>query len=98
MASSTKDKVVTVKRDGINVDIDLAYMRSWEGLVVAADMQSSRLDDGAKFLATVEYYRTACPNIDEVNAALKAATKDEVTAADVIAFVAECVKEATPKN
>jgi hypothetical protein len=90
--------VVTVEREGIAVEVDLSYMRSWEGIVRAADMQSERLDEMQRFVAVVEYYRGACPNIDEVDGALRERNGGSITANDVMEFVGAAIKEATPKN
>lgn len=90
--------VVTIERDGIAVQVDVSYMRSWPGIVRAADMQSERLGDTERMLAMVDYYRHACPNIDEVDEAMRAASDDDVTANDVMVLVSQAVAEATPKN
>ena len=98
MAKEQTQTVATIERDGISVEVDLGFMRSWKGVVLAADMQSSRLDDAARLSVTVSYYREVCPNIDDVDEALRAASDGPVEAGDVMQFVAECVREATPKN
>lgn len=95
----TKHEVVSREHDGIVVQIDRTYARSWEGLVAAADMVRGDLDMTQRFVAQIRYYKGACPNIDEVTAALQAARPDEeVSGADVMAFVAEAVRADTPKN
>lgn len=93
-----QEDVVTVERDDIDVEVDVQFMRSWQGLVLVADMQSKRLDDAQRLAATIDYYRAVCPNIDEVDEALRARADAGVDASDVMQFVAECVREATPKN
>lgn len=90
--------VVTIEREGIPVEVDLSYMRSWEGIVRAADMQSPRLDEMQRFVAVVDYYQGACPNIDEVDGALRERGGGTVTANDVMEFVGAAIREATPKN
>ena len=93
-----QQQTVTVERDGISVEVDLAFMRTWQGVALAADMQSKRLDDGQRLAATVAYYRAVCPNIDEVDEAMAEASGAPVEAGDLMQLVAECVREATPKN
>lgn len=95
---ASKQQTVTVERDGINVEVDLSFMRSWRGIALASDMQSDRLDDVGKLSAMVEYYRGACPNIGDVDDALCEKAGEHVPADEVMKFVAEAVREATPKN
>lgn len=90
--------VVTVERDGIDVEVDVAFARTWKGVVLAADMQSERLGETQRFVAMVEYYRCICPNIDDVDAALSERNGGAVEVGDLMQFVAEAVREATPKN
>jgi len=91
--------VATIEHEGIAVQLDRTYVRSWPGLVAAADMQRQDLTMAQRFVAQITYYRGACPNIDEVTAALVAARPgEEVTGNDVMAFVAEAVRGDTPKN
>lgn len=89
---------VAVERDGIEVDVDLAFARTWQGVVLAADMQSERLGEAQRFVAMVDYYRHICPNIDDVDAALSDREGAPVEVGELMQFVAEAVREATPKN
>lgn len=98
-ASKAPHEVVTKVHEGIEVKIDRTYVRSWPGLVAAADMQRKDLDMADRFVAQIRYYQGACPNIDEVTAALAAARPDEeVSGSDVMEFVAAAVRGDTPKN
>lgn len=91
--------VVTKVHEGIEVQIDRTYVRSWPGLVAAADMQRKDLEMAQRFLAQISYYQGACPNIDEVTASLIAARPgEEVSGNDVMEFIAAAVREDTPKN
>lgn len=96
--TSVPADVVTIERDGIAVEVDTAFIHSWEGIVLAADMQSDRLDDSQRLVATVDYYRHVCPNIADVDEAMSAEDGKPVDAGKLMQFVADCVKEATPKN
>ena len=93
--AGAKDKAdnVTVDVDGLSVDVDLAYTRSWAGVRQAARMVSSQLDDTAKFVAMVEYYESAIANMDEVTEAIGSSEADKA-----FQVFADAVKKATPKN
>ena len=98
-AVAAEHEVATITHEGIDVLIDRTYVRSWEGLVAAADMQRTDLTQAQRYVAQIGYYRGACPNMGEVVAALKAARPgEEVTGNDAMAFVAEAVRADTPKN
>lgn len=91
--------VTSIEVDGITVEIDQAYVRSWPGLDAAARMQDESLTQTERFVATVRYYSGVCPNINDVLAALREARPDEeVTGSDVMEFVARAIRESTPKN
>lgn len=93
-----KHEVTTAEVDGIEVAVDLTWCRSWEGIAAISRMERKGLTDAERLVTTVDYYLNACPNIDEVSEALQARSESEVTAADVMAFVAGAVREVTPKN
>lgn len=81
-------------QDGIKVKLDLSWCRSWEGIALAARMSDEKEPDGERLMATGNYYSKACPNIDEVAAALDSRSDDEVTANDVMTFVTRAVHAA----
>lgn len=92
-------EVATITHEGVEVLIDRTYVRSWEGLVAAADMQRGDLSPAQRYVAQISYYQGACPNMAEVVAALSAARPgEEVSGNDAMAFVAQAVKADTPKN
>ena len=98
-ASELAHEVATITHEGVEVLIDRTYVRSWDGLVAAADMQRADLTPAQRYVTQIGYYRSACPNMGEVVAALAAARPgEEVTGNDAMAFVAEAVKADTPKN
>lgn len=86
-------EISTCVKDGIEVQVDLTWCRSWPGIDAAAAMGDKKASDAERLLATGNYYRHACPNIDEVSEALDAAREGEVTANDVMQFVAAAVGE-----
>ena len=88
-----KSGVTAVEVDGVGIEVDMAYIRSWAGVVQAGRMASSQLSDTDRFLAMVGYYESAIANIDEVTEAVGGRPADEV-----FALLSEAVKEATPKN
>lgn len=56
--------------DGVNIEIDTDFLKSWDGVLMAANMQrisnDEAISDGEKLLAVLEYYRRAVTNFDEV--------------------------------
>lgn len=98
--SAKAPSVVEVERDGIVVEVSLAYMRSWSGLLQAARMQDEGLSEAQRLAETVRYYAAACPNIGDVEAALseRAGGDGYCDANEVFDFVGAAVREATPKN
>lgn len=94
MAAADEAAVKAVEIDGVEVEVDLVYMRSWAGVRQAALTQSSELNEGQRMAAMVEYYEHAVPNIDDVAAAVgESAPLDAV-----VAVVNRAIREATPKN
>ena len=88
-------EVVTVELDGIEVQVDFSYIKSWPGVKLAASMASASKSETDKFLAMVEYYELAVPNVDAVAEALGGTSVD---AGAVFEFLSAAVSEATPKN
>lgn len=96
MAANAADSghgVKTVKVGGISVDVDLDYMRSWDGIRMAARMQSSERTDADRLVDMIGYYERAIPNMGEIDEAMSGRDANEV-----LALLAEAVKKATPKN
>ncbi|MBQ9003118.1 MAG: hypothetical protein IJ087_14805 [Eggerthellaceae bacterium] len=86
--------VMEVEQDGIAVQVDMTYLRSWPGIRQAARMQSPDRDEAERLVAMVAYYERAIPNIDDVSDALG----ESAPANEVLGFLARAVRSATPKN
>ncbi len=86
--------LVEIVRDGITVQVDAGYMKSWQGIRQAARMSSSQASDLEKLAAVVEYYERAVPNVDDVALQLG----EGASARDVLGFLRAAVEEAMPKN
>ncbi len=91
-------EIVTREVDGISVEIDLTYLRSWEGISDAARMGNDKASEVERFVSMGRYYQGACPNVDDVAAQLSEQSDEEVAATDVMYFLARAIKDATPKN
>ena len=85
--------VKAVEVDGIEVQVDTAYVQSWDGMRKAARMASSERTDEEKGVAVFEYYERAIPNLDDVSEAMAGKPADEV-----MGLLSRAVMEATPKN
>lgn len=63
-----------VEIDGIKVKVNSTYLKSWDGVRQAVEMQRLASDDEAgneqKFMAVFDYYQNAIENIDEIVDAL----------------------------
>ncbi len=88
-----KSEVCTVKLEGIEVQVNLQFIKSWEGIRLSAHMQSPEKSVEDKLLDVVAYYERAVANMDEVSEKLGDRPADEV-----LKFVGKAIKEATPKN
>lgn len=70
--------------------IDADYIRSWDGVRLAAEMRKAamddELDDGSKLYYIVEYYSHVVRNIDEVVESLGGGSVD---ASSVFAYLNE---------
>lgn len=91
--AAKKGSVVTIEVDGHNVEVDLGYTQSWDGLRKAARMSSSERTMEERGVAMVEYYEHAIANMDDVSAEMSGASAD-----DVMEILSKAVQEATPKN
>ena len=90
---AAKSPVKAVDVDGIEVQVDTAYVQSWDGMRKAARMASSERTDEEKGVAVFEYYERAIPNLDDVSEAMAGNPADEV-----MGLLSRAVMEATPKN
>lgn len=63
-----------VEVDGIKVKVNSSYLKSWDGVRQAVEMQRIASDDEAaneqKFMMVFDYYQNAIENIDEIVDAL----------------------------
>ena len=91
MAESQSLATVTV--DGIEVQVDTAYIESWEGVLKNARMQSDELSPSEKVIAITEFYAGAVANVDEITREMGGRPFVEV-----IGVLSKAVLEATPKN
>ena len=87
--------VKTVEVDGVRVQVNMSYVRSWEGVMQAKRMQDTSKSEQDRFWAMVEYYDRVCPNASEVAGALGG---ESVDVSAVFAAINRAVKAATPKN
>lgn len=98
MAARRKN-VTKVDVEGVSVEIDNSFTESWDGLMLAAEMQ--RLDkdneasEGAKMATVIEYYTRSITNLDEVVAALGGGG---VPAARVFDTLGAAIQKASSKN
>ena len=95
--------VARFERDGIEVEADRTYMRSWPGVQAVSRLRDEGMAEGERFLLLADYCSAACPNIDDVAAELERRASEEeppreVTAADVMAFAFGVLNDNTPKN
>ena len=71
---AARKPIKTVDVDGIAVKINTDYVKSWDGVAQAVEMQQLANDDEAtdadKMLALFVYYSNAIANIDEIKEAL----------------------------
>ena len=72
MAARKPIKPVDV--DGVTVKIDTDYVKSWDGVMQAVEMQRLANDEDAtdadKMMALFSYYSRAIANIDEIKESL----------------------------
>lgn len=94
-----KKDIRTVEVEGITVEIDVSYAKSWPGLILASRLRADDIETGEKAMAMVEYYDRACPNIKSVWQALDTDDADvEDVNMRIAQLVSEAVKIAAGKN
>lgn len=88
-----------VEVDGITVVIDVDYVKSWDGVLQAVEMQRLSTDEAAtdadKMMALFTYYNRAIANIDEIKEALGGGN---VPADKVFAIATEALQSDRLKN
>lgn len=90
MTKESNIKVVEV--EGTKVEVDLDFVQSWNGIRLAACMESTERSDDERGMATVKYMERAIANIDEVSAAIG---DDRADAA--LALFQKAITSAIPK-
>ena len=98
MAAQRKN-VTKIDVDGVTVEIDNGFTESWDGLLLAAEMQrlgnDEEASEGAKMGAVIEYYRRSITNLDEVVEALGGGG---IPAAKVFDTLGVAIQKASAKN
>lgn len=97
MAARKPENIVEI--DGIKVKVNSGYLKSWDGVKQAVEMQRLAADDGAtnedKFMVVFDYYNNAILNIDEIVDALGGgATPID----DVFTIAAKALAASSEKN
>ena len=88
-----------VEIDGIKIKVNSGYLKSWDGVRQAVEMQRLASDDEAtneeKFMAVFDYYGNAIENIDEIVDALGGGS---TPIEDVFALAAKALAASSEKN
>lgn len=67
---AARKPVNAIDVDGVRIVINSAYLKSWDGVKQAVEMQRLEADEEAtneeKFLAVFDYYNNAIENLDDV--------------------------------
>lgn len=89
----------TVEIDGVKIKVDSAYLKSWDGVRQAVEMQRLAADDEAsneeKFMAVFDYYNNAIENLEEVVDALGGGS---TPIEDVFAICSKALAGSSAKN
>lgn len=97
MAARKPQNVVEI--DGIKIKVNSGYLKSWDGVRQAVEMQRLAADDEAsnedKFMAVFDYYNSAIENLEEVVDALGGGS---TPIEDVFAIAAKALADSSAKN
>lgn len=97
MAARKTANVVEI--DGVKIKVNSGYLKSWDGVRQAVEMQRLASDDEAtneeKFMAVFDYYNNAIENLDEVVDALGGGS---TPIEDVFAIAAKALAVSSEKN
>jgi hypothetical protein len=97
MAARKPQNVVEI--DGVKIKVDSAYLKSWDGVRQAVEMQRLASDEEAgndeKFLAVFNYYNKAIENLEEVVEALGGGS---TPIEDVFAICSKALSISSAKN
>ena len=97
MAARKPQNVVEI--DGVKIKVNSAYLKSWDGVRQAVEMQRLAADEEAtneeKFMAVFDYYNNAIENMDEVVDALGGGS---TPIEDVFTIAAKALADSSAKN
>ena len=97
MAARKPQNVVEI--DGIKIKVNSVYLKSWDGVRQAVEMQRLAADEEAsneeKFMAVFDYYNNAIENLDEVVDALGGGS---TPIEDVFAICSKALAGSSAKN
>ena len=97
MAARKPQNVVEI--DGIKIKVNSVYLKSWDGVRQAVEMQRLAADEEAgndeKFLAVFNYYSNAVDNLEEVVDALGGGS---TPIEDVFAICSKALSVSSEKN
>lgn len=97
MAARKPQNVVEI--DGIKIKVNSGYLKSWDGVRQAVEMQRLAADDEAsnedKFMAVFDYYNSAIENLEEVVDALGGGS---TPIEDVFAICSKALAGSSAKN
>lgn len=89
----------TVEIDGVKIKVNSAYLKSWDGVRQAVEMQRLAADEEAsneeKFMAVFDYYNNAIENLEEVVDALGGGS---TPIEDVFAICSKALAGSSAKN
>ena len=97
MAARKPQNVVEI--DGIKIKVNSVYLKSWDGVRQAVEMQRLASDEEAsneeKFMAVFDYYNNAIENMDEIVDALGGGS---TPIEDVFAICSKALAGSSAKN
>lgn len=97
MAARKPQNVVEI--DGIKIKVNSVYLKSWDGVRQAVEMQRLAADEEAsneeKFMAVFDYYNNAIENMDEIVDALGGGS---TPIEDVFAICSKALAGSSAKN
>lgn len=97
MAARKPQNVVEI--DGIKIKVNSVYLKSWDGVRQAVEMQRLAADEEAsneeKFMAVFDYYNNAIENLEEVVDALGGGS---TPIEDVFAICSKALSISSAKN
>lgn len=97
MAARKPQNVVEI--DGIKIKVNSVYLKSWDGVRQAVEMQRLAADEEAsneeKFMAVFDYYNNAIENMEEIVDALGGGS---TPIEDVFAIAAKALADSSAKN